>query len=434
MKSRITEQKNARGKLAYKSVEDVDRAIAQLQKQVDSGTMKIVDEKKALSEISQLNRQKKSFGGIDDGEKGIADVKAQIAELKKTMDDPEARAMSEKYNAIQKELDDIKAEQDVVYKNINQLRDQRTKAQNEQQEAWQALKAHKDDFFARKRAAREYENKAYQIRKEKQATEQQAYLAAKRKANAEQKLEEASAPAFQDEILTAEGLIRYFDPSAVAAKEVAAPSKFAATSGRTVNDEAFKGMKAVKKDDQEDFFIGGGGKKKKGGKKGAAAGTSTPAETTGKFNLNLGVLEDLAKVKVDAPSSQADVPKVVEALKEKVSKWKADQDKQTKEVSFVMLKHVSYILIQYRTLPRHRRRSTVSRLRRPPTRANTDRSTSPRSPLQRTPVSMERSQPRPNLHKRKMASLTLRQIWPQPRSRTTSKTRPSAAMGSGIGR
>ncbi|KAE9963069.1 hypothetical protein BLS_009718 [Venturia inaequalis] len=331
LKARITEQKNARGKLAYKSAEEVDRAIAQLQKQVDSGTMKIVDEKKALSEISQLNRQKKSFGGIDDAEKGIADVKAQIAELKKTMDDPEARAMSEKYNTIQKELDEIKAEQDVVYKNINQLRDQRTKLQNEQQEAWQALKAHKDDFFARKRAAREYENKAYQIRKEKQAAEQQAYLAGKRKANAEQRLEEASAPAFQDEILTAQGLIRYFDPSAVDAKEVAAPSKFAATSGRTVNDEAFKGMKAVKKDEQEDFFIGGGGKKKKGGKKGAAAGTSTPAETTSKFNLNLGVLEDLAKVKVDAPSSQADVPKLVEALKEKVSKWKADQDKQTKE-------------------------------------------------------------------------------------------------------
>lgn len=331
LKARINEQKTARGKLPFKSVEDVEQHIATLQKQVDSASMKLVDEKKALNDISQLNRQKKSFSGIDDAEKGIADVKAQIAELKKAMDDPEARAMSEKYNAIQKELDEIKAEQDVVYKNINQLRDQRTKLQNEQQEAWQALKAYKDDYFERKRAFRDYENKAYQIRREKQATEQQAYQASKRKANAEQKLEEASAPAFQDEILTAAGLIRYFDPSAVEAKEVAAPSKFAASTGRTVNDDAFKGMKAVKKDDQEDFFIGGGGKKKKGGKKSAA--TSTAAETTNKFNLNLGVLEDLAKVKVDAPSSQADIPKLVETLKEKMNKWKADQDKQTKEVS-----------------------------------------------------------------------------------------------------
>jgi chromosome segregation ATPase len=334
LKARINEQKTARSKLQYKSVDEVDRQIAHLQKQVDSASMKLVDEKKALNDISQLNRQKKSFGGIDEAEKGIADLKAQIAELKKTMDDPEAKALSEKYNAIQKELDDIKAEQDVVYKSINQLRDQRTKLQNEQQEAWQALKAYKDDYFERKRAFRDYENKAYQIRREKQQAERQAYEASKRKAIAAQKLEEASAPAFQDEILTAEGLIRYFDPSAVAAKEVAAPSKFAASTGRTVNDDAFKGMKAVKKDEQEDFFIGGGGKKKKGGKKAAAAaGTSTPAETTSKFNLNIGVLEDLAKVKVDAPSSQADIPKLIETLKEKVSKWKADQDKQTKEVS-----------------------------------------------------------------------------------------------------
>merc|ERR1712000_639908 len=62
MKSRIAEQKNAKSKVPYKSVEDIDRQIATLQKQVDAGNMKIVDEKKALNEISQLNRAKKSFG------------------------------------------------------------------------------------------------------------------------------------------------------------------------------------------------------------------------------------------------------------------------------------------------------------------------------------------------------------------------------------
>jgi hypothetical protein len=330
--------------------------------------------------------------------------------------------MSEKYNAIQKELDEIKAEQDVVYKSINQLRDQRTKLQNEQQEAWQALKAYKDDYFERKRAFRDYENKAYQIRREKQAAEQQAYQASKRKANAEQRLEEASAPAFQDEILTAEGLIRYFDPSAVAAKEIAAPSKFAASTGRTVNDDAFKGMKAVKKDDQEDFFIGGGGKKKKGGKKGAAtANTSTPAEATSKFNLNLGVLEDLAKVKVDAPSSQADVPKLVETLKEKMGKWKADQAKQTKEVNLATDQSTTYILIRYRTLPRHRRRSTVWRQRRQHMKANTAPLTPTRNRLQRTLVLTARSRQRQNSLKRMTVLLTLQQTWPRPRSKITSR-------------
>jgi uncharacterized coiled-coil DUF342 family protein len=325
IKSRVQEQKNAKSKIPYKSVEDVEKQIASLQKQVDGGMMKLVDEKKALSEISQLNRTKKSFGGFDASQKAIDDLRAQIADLKKTLDDPEAKALSEKYNTIQSELNEIKSEQDEVYKNLDSLRDQRTKLQGEQQEAWVTLKTYRDDHFEKKRAFREYENEAYRIRKDKQRKEQDEYHAGKRRETAQKRLEEASAPAFQDEILTAEGLMRYFDPSSVPAKEASAPSKYAAASQRTVNDEAFKGMKVMKKD-EEDFMILGAGKKKKGGKKSGAA-------TAEKFNLNIGVIEDLGKVKVDSPSSQADVPRVVEQLKEKIEQWKADQDKKTQEVS-----------------------------------------------------------------------------------------------------
>ncbi|KAK1089858.1 multicopy suppressor of BFA (Brefeldin A), partial [Friedmanniomyces endolithicus] len=73
LKSRINEQKTARSKTQFKSVDDLQKEIDRLQKQVDSGTMKIVDEKKALAEVSQLNRQKKAFGGFEDAEKGISD-------------------------------------------------------------------------------------------------------------------------------------------------------------------------------------------------------------------------------------------------------------------------------------------------------------------------------------------------------------------------
>jgi len=89
LKSRINEQKTARSKVQFKSVDEVNSEIDRLQKQVDSGTMKIVDEKKALADISQLNRQKKGFAGFDEAQKGIDEVKGQIAELRKTLDDPE---------------------------------------------------------------------------------------------------------------------------------------------------------------------------------------------------------------------------------------------------------------------------------------------------------------------------------------------------------
>jgi chromosome segregation ATPase len=311
----------------------VDQEIARLQKQVDTGTMKLVDEKKALNEISSLTKARKNFSAFDAQQKGIDDVKAQIAEQKKQLDDPEQKALSQKYTELQTELDGLKAEQDDAFKSMKALREQTDKARAEQQEKYMAMKQVKDTYYQQKRAFADYDFQARKIRQEKKRQEQQEWQATKRKENANKHLEEASAPAYQDEILTAEGLIRHFDPSALPAKETTGPSKFTASAQRTVTESEFKGTRVSKKDEpQEDYFAGTGGKKGKKGKKGGNA-AAAPAE--GKFSLNMGIIEELSKVGVDAPSSQADVPTVVEKLKEKLAQWKKDQDKKTKEVSYI---------------------------------------------------------------------------------------------------
>ncbi|PSN64220.1 hypothetical protein BS50DRAFT_575663 [Corynespora cassiicola Philippines] len=326
LKSRQNDLKTAKGRVNFKSVEDVDREIARLQKQVDSGMMKLVDEKKALSEISSLNKARKNFSTFDTQQKAIDDIKAQIAEQKKQLDDPEQKALSEKYTELQTELDGLKAEQDEAFKNMKELRDQTDKARAEQQEKYQAVKAIKDAYYQQKRAWSDYDYQARKARQERRRQEQQEYQASKRKEAASKRLEEASAPAYQDEILAAEGLIRYFDPSALPAKETATSNQFAASAQRTVNDSGFKGTRISKKDDEEEnYFIGSGGKKGKKGKKGPVAPTES------KFNISIGIIEELAKVKVEAPSGQAEVPATVEKLKEKLAHWKSDQDRQTKE-------------------------------------------------------------------------------------------------------
>lgn len=333
LKSRIQEQKNAKGRVQYKSAEDVQREIDRLQKQVDAGTMKIVDEKKALADISQLNRQKKSFAGFDEAQKGIDDVKNQIAELKKSMDDPEARALSDRYTQIQTELDKIKAEQDEAFKGLNALRDERTKAHEQQQKAYTNVKEIKDRYYQSRRAAQEYEREARRVREEKRRAENDAYHRGKRQEVAKQKLEEANAPAYQEEIRTAQNLIAYFDPSSAQKQTASGPGKFAATASRTVDDSGLKGTKLSKKTDDEDsYFIGGGGKKNKRNRNQPreAAAASTPTE--GKFNLDLGTIDSFGRMGVDPPMSQADVPSVVEKLKEKLEHWKSDQKRKTEEV------------------------------------------------------------------------------------------------------
>ena len=331
LKSRANELKVARGRVNFKSVDDLDREIDRLQKQVDTGTMKLVDEKKALSEISSLHKQRKNFSSFEAQQKAIDEVKAQIAEQKKLLDDPEQKALSEKYTVLQKELDELKAEQDEAFKSMKALRDQTDKARAEQQEKYAAVKQIKDAYYQQKRAFADYERKAYLARQDRKRQERQEWEANKRKEIARQRLEEASAPAYQDEIISAEGLIRYFDPSALPAKETTVASKFAASAQRTVESSGFKGVRVMKKDEaEENYFMGTGGKKGKKGKKGGNT-AAAPAET--KFNISIGVIEELAKVGVDAPSSQADVPTVVEKLKAKLEHWKSDQDRKTKEAS-----------------------------------------------------------------------------------------------------
>ncbi len=334
LKSRIAEQKTARSKTAFKSVDDVQREIDRLQKTVDAGTMKIVDEKKALADISQLNRQKKGFAGFEEAQKGIDDVKAQISELKKSMDDPESKAMSDRYTQITTELDQIKAEQDDVYKNINALRDERTKLHEDQQKKYASVKEIKDRYYQSRRAAAEYEKEARRVRDERRKAENDAYHRGRRQEAAKEKLEDASAPAYQSEIRTTQSLLAHFNPSYSQKKEVAGPGKFAAAPSRTVDSSEIKGTKLPSKkgDDEESYFVGSGGKKKRNRNQ-QQGGAASPAPEGGKFNLDMGTIDSLAKIGIDPPMSQSDVPTVVEKLKEKLDFWKSDQKRKTDEVS-----------------------------------------------------------------------------------------------------
>lgn len=324
IKRLIAEQKDARGRAGFKSADEIDDKIASINKQIDSGTMKVVDEKKALDNISQLRRQKKGFSNLDDLQKQIDTKKAENAELRKTFDNPEARALQDKYEANQKELDEIKAGREGDRKNIDALKATKDKMYKDQDDAYKAVKALKDAYYEQRRAYKTWEDNFYQQRRERAKAEREANDKEKRRRIAESKLEEASEPAYLDEIRTAEGLIKHFDPSYSTTEGETEPSKYAASAQRSVDESGFKGMKVVKKE-EEDFFIGSGGKKKGKGKK------ATPAADA-KFNMNIGIIEELAKVGVDPPSTKDDVPGVVEKLKEKLETWKKNQKEQTDKV------------------------------------------------------------------------------------------------------
>lgn len=339
LKARLTEQNNSRGRMPFKNVDDIDREISRLEKEVDSGTMRLVDERKALSDISNMRKQRKNFAGLDEAQKVINDLKAQIAALRKTLDTPEAKALSDRYTEIQKELDGIKAEKDGVFKNLNSLKAERTKLQTEQREKWSGIKQIKDKYYQGRRAYKEYEDEAWRVRREKAKAQRDAIEHEKKRKVADRKLEEASNPAYADEIFSAQGLIRHFNPSYDFAALGLDDKKdqgtdYRAQVGRTVDDSDMKGVKIVKKEDRgDDYFVGTGGKKGKKGKKGGSANAASGASADNKFNMNIGIIEEFAKIKVDPPMNQADVPAVTEKLAAKITEWKKNQASKTEEVS-----------------------------------------------------------------------------------------------------
>lgn len=229
----------------------------------------------------------------------------------------------------------LKAEQDKAYSNLSTMRDERTRLHGLQQEKYSAMKDVKDQYFKARTAYRDHEQEQYRLRQERQKAERDAYQKEKRRKIADKKLEEASEPAFMDEILTAEGLIRYFEPSSPeATKSLRGPSGFAAEAQRSVDSSDIKGTKVSKKEEREDnYFMGNGGKKGKKGKKGPASGSPAPGTPTeGKFNISMSIIEELAKVNVEAPTTQSDVSTLVEKLKQKRDQWKKDQQSKTREV------------------------------------------------------------------------------------------------------
>lgn len=328
VRSRIAEQKTAKSKVPFKSLEDVDRQIASLDKQVNSGTMKLVDEKKALADISSLRKVRKNFGQFEDSQKQIDDLRAKIKEIKDSMEDPEQKAMSEQYNQIQAELDTIKAEQDEAYKGLSSLRDERSKLQAEQQEKYTAIRKLKDDYYGQKKAYQAYDREAREKYREKQKAEHERVIKERKKADAERRLAEASDPAFLDEIRRANSLLAFLDPTHKVEKgPLMADTGLGAQAQRTVDEAGLKGTKLVSKKDREEEYAPAAKK----GKKGKKSGTSGASSKF--FNCPPSVVEDCTAMGIEPPMSALDVPTVAEKVRAKLEQWKNDQETQTKAVS-----------------------------------------------------------------------------------------------------
>jgi len=224
-----------------------------------------------------------------------------------------------------------------VYANRSQLFEERTSLQQQ----LDALFAERRESTARFREAndRYYEklNEDRARRAERWRAQKEAEEEEKRNARALQLREEASQPAFQLQIEDCQTLIDFFSGKSTTAI-VSSEKAGYAEPAREIRQVAAAPDNLVarkkKGEDEEAYFVGGKGKSK--GKKGpkangtAAAAAEAPSSSSN-VNLPFATLSALLSMSIPPPSSQADVPRVVEDLKTKKAWFEANQVRVTAE-------------------------------------------------------------------------------------------------------
>lgn len=344
-----------KSKAPYKSSQEIDNQItyvgvvkfsvrssylclsfSKLTKQVESGSMKLVDEKKALNEISSLRRVRKTVEDFQAEQDSIDGDRKELDELRKQLDDPELKAASERFDKIKTELDELKKESDVAYESRNQLYDERKQLQESLDELWsrkkEAQTVHRQESDRYYQQVKEERAK----RAEKQLAQKKAEEVEKKKAHAEQLLDDARHPAFAAEIQDCQTLIDYFSGKTGAAE--ATPSSSLYTKGEVAGapklelrqvDSTGLVLKKKKGEGEENYFVAK--KKQPVIKKGAPTPAPAPpkescsSSNSQQLQIPLGTLTGLLALSIPPPASAGDVPRVVEDLKTKKAWFQANR-------------------------------------------------------------------------------------------------------------
>lgn len=304
--------------------------------------MKLADEKRALQEISQAKRSRRAVETFQADQEAIDARRKAADEIKKQLDDPESKAVSERFNVIKAELEEIKKEGDEAYAGRAKLFEERDKLQAEinavyskKRESSQTYREANDRFYTKlneDRARRAERARAQRAEEEK----------AKKLEIAEQLREDASVPAFQAQIEDCQTLIDFFLGKNSAPTFASTPAVKGDVAGvakkelRTVEAASDEGLVARKKkgENQESYFVGKGKKGKKGGAKAIptaeANGAATPSSGS-QLNVPLTTLSALLSLSIPPPASSVDVPRVVEDLNTKKAWFEANQSRVTAE-------------------------------------------------------------------------------------------------------
>lgn len=276
--------------------------------------------KQMLQEITLLKRNRLSVEDVDEQQTAINNERAIHDELKKNIDDSEAKKLSDRYEELDAEFKLLFADQSKQREARNQLYDERTRLKTLLDEEYAKMRTlrdehrkNNDEYYTFVRQLREFKREQEQLRKVQEENE-------KRQEAAKQELELAALPAFESEIALCDNLAIFLEGFISSNNKTAAAAESPAAVA-----QAFEGMVLKKKDD--DVFFAGSSKKNKQQK------NKDPKDTKEKksdvLKLPLATMEAFFDIKVTVPTKISEIPATLLKLKERKAYYIAEQPKVT---------------------------------------------------------------------------------------------------------
>jgi len=306
------QQKAIREKCQYVKVEDIDRAIDELENKMSHSSMSLNDEKKLVAQISDLRKSKTLVKELVESSGGAVDPAAREtlqAQLKGVSE--KIRALKDQEQEQRKIIDAIKAE-------LGETKDEVPDLIKEKSNQWEIVKQCKetigklrDDF---KKVEDEYWTKERAWRAKQKEERQKKWEASqeeRKQRDIERKmrqLDEAGEP-FDREVTTCEQLVSYLKTFT---RAEAGPAQAATGSGvKTVDGMVVMNKKGGNDAEMDSWFTGTGGKKKGGKKKNKSE----------KLVHSMDIIASFASLGLAAPTSKAGMPDLITKLGEKKAEF-----------------------------------------------------------------------------------------------------------------
>lgn len=331
MRKLVSESKQARKdfndmekKLGFKTEQEVDDRIAELEYQMHVETLTLKREKELMSKIAQLKQTKPQIkklnrmsesntsGGVEDN---IGAIKAEIEKINKQLNEQrdERRVHSNKFRSL---LDDRKK----ATEGLPELFEQKKALKEQVSTKMGEIRALRDEKNSKIREYNDYIRAQKKIREESDEKYRAAREAEAERAKLANELENEDMLPFSDEVDLIQNTIKYCEslmPSDNTAVEE--------TKAEELN--SLEGTVALvsKKDREEEFFFNPT-KGKKGKKQNKS---SKPTSKTLKYDLTTMSL--FQRLNIDAPSKADDLSGTVTVLEGKLEELKKKQLSEVEE-------------------------------------------------------------------------------------------------------